>query len=120
MRSLRLALATIVLLLSSGQAWVLAQSERGDPANGRHLYDQHCLRCHGEKLDGQGPDAKWLIVPPANLQARQSRAKDDWELLMSIYHGVLYTPMHGFRDTLRYEQMRDILAYIRLMAPYGA
>ncbi len=112
-------IAVVVMLIGSGSAWVRAQSERGNPTTGQKIYEQHCLRCHGDKLDGQGPEAKWLIVPPANFLSLKSRGKDDWELLVSIYHGVLFTPMHGFRDTLSYDQMRDVLAYIRRVAPYG-
>lgn len=111
--------AGVITTICLGASWGLAQSERGNPKNGEAIYKQHCLRCHGEKLDGQGPDAKWLIVPPADLQTSKSRSKEDWELLVSIYHGVLFTPMHGFRDTLTYDQIRDVLSYIRRVAPYG-
>ena len=114
-------LPVTILLAGVGlcASWASAQSERGDPTSGEAVYKQQCFRCHGDKLDGQGPDAKWLIVPPADLSSRKSRSKEDWELLVSIYHGVLFTPMHGFRDTLSYDQIRDVLSYIRSMAPYG-
>jgi hypothetical protein len=39
--------------------------------------------------------------------------------LVAIYHGVLFTPMHAFRDKLPYDDIRDVLSYIRQMAPYG-
>lgn len=103
-----------------GSSWVQAQSERGDPENGRLLYTQHCLRCHGETLEGNGPDARYLIVPPANLRSPDIRAKTDWELLIPIYHGVMFTPMHGWRGRMTYEQIRDVLSYIRTVAPFDA
>ncbi len=118
-RSGYLVTAVLIAGLCMGSAAALAQSERGNPKQGEVVYKQQCLRCHGEKLDGHGPDAQWLIVPPANLLSLTSRAKEDWELLVSIYHGVLFTPMHGFRETLSYDQIRDVLSYIRFMAPYG-
>ena len=46
-----------VSLISLVSAWVLAQTPRGNPKAGQALYEQHCLRCHGNKLDGKGRDA---------------------------------------------------------------
>lgn len=112
-----LACVTALALFGAGQALVLAQGERGNAKAGQKLYEQQCLRCHGEKLDGQGPEGKWLIIPPANFQSYQSRSKEDRELLSAIYSGVLFSPMHGFREKLSTDDMRDILAYIRQMAP---
>ena len=115
-RTIRIVLG-VTLLVSS---WALAQSERGDPENGRLIYERHCLQCHGVALDGNGPEARNLIVPPANLTSPELRAKTDWELLVPIYHGVLFSPMHGWRDRLTYEQIRDVLSYIRMVAPFDA
>lgn len=114
------SLVTALSILVIGVAQVQAQSEGGNPENGQVLYRQHCLRCHGETLEGNGPDARHLIVPPANLRAPAVRAKTDWELLIPIYHGVMFTPMHGWKDRLTYEQIRDILSYIRSVAPFEA
>jgi mono/diheme cytochrome c family protein len=113
-------LAAGLCLVGMSGAWVQAQSERGDPSNGRRVYEQHCLRCHGEKLDGRGPEALSLITPPPDLHSPSSRSKSDWELLVPIYHGVMFTPMHGFRDRLPYDQIRDALSYIRLMTAGGS
>lgn len=37
-------------------------------AKGAVLYEAHCLRCHGENFEGNGPEAASLTVPPANLR----------------------------------------------------
>lgn len=37
-------------------------------AQGEVLYTAHCLRCHGENFEGNGPEATSLTVPPANLR----------------------------------------------------
>ena len=118
MRALIILIA--LSLLALGSSWAQAQSERGDPESGRLLYREHCLRCHGETLEGNGKDARLLIVPPANLRSPQVRAKTDWELLIPIYHGVMFTPMHGWRGRMTYEQIRDVLSYIRTVAPFDA
>lgn len=99
-------------------SWVSAQTARGNPKAGQAVYEKHCLRCHGDKLDGKGQDWKDLIVPPANLQSQISRSKTDWELLVAISNGVLFTPMHSFRGKLTDEQMLDVLSYIRSVAPF--
>lgn len=111
-------LAGTVLLIFAVTSWVSAQVVRGNPKNGQIVYEQQCLRCHGSKLDGSGPDAKDLIVRPANLQSQTSRAKTDWELLVTITNGALFTPMHGFRGKLTDEQILDVLSYIRSVAPF--
>ncbi len=112
-----LGAVTLVIVCSS---WVAAQALRGNPQAGQLVYENHCLRCHGEKLDGTGPEGKYLIVPPTNLQSIASRSKTDWELLITITHGVAFTPMHGFRGRLTDQQLLDVLSYVRMMAPFDA
>ncbi len=118
----KLAAAVIVTIgtLLAPLSLISAQSEQGNPGNGQVIYEQHCLRCHGEALDGWGPEGRFLIVPPANFHSIESRSKTDWELLIQINDGVLFTPMHYWRGRLTDEQIRDVLAYIRMMAPVDA
>lgn len=106
---------TIVFAAAFG---VSAQTARGNPQEGESIYRQHCLRCHGEKLDGGGPEGGDLIVKPANFLSSAVRSKSDWELLVTISNGVLFTPMHSFRGTLKDQQMLDVLSYIRSVAPF--
>jgi len=108
-----LAAAWLVILTSS---WATGQTNRGNPREGQAIYEKQCLRCHGEKLDGAGPDGQYLIVRPANFQSMSSRVKTDWELLITIANGALFSPMHGYRGTLTDQQMLDVLSYIRTMA----
>ncbi len=114
----RFAVGLVLILVFALSA--SAQTMRGNPTNGQTIYEKNCLRCHGKNLDGQGPDARTLIVPPANLQAPLSRAKTDWELLITISHGVMFSPMHGWRERLTQDQILDVLSYIRMMAPFDA
>ena len=114
---MKAALPLTLLLVSISTAVALAQVIRGDTKAGQAVYEQQCLRCHGTKLDGNGPDSKDLVILPANLQSQKSRSKTDWELLVAISNGVLFSPMHGFRGKLTDQQMLDVLSYIRSMAP---
>nr|MBI3613232.1 cytochrome c [Nitrospirota bacterium] len=114
------AAAVWLIAILLGYSWAVAQDFRSNTKNGQAVYEQHCLRCHGLALDGKGPDAPYLIVTPANFQSLKSRSKSDWELLVAVTHGVLFSPMHGWRGRLTDEQIKDVLAYIRLMAPFDA
>ena len=52
-----------VALAGSG---VAAQTGPTNLKRGQGLYEQHCIRCHGVQGDGLGPEAQYLIVPPAS------------------------------------------------------
>ncbi len=114
MKTLSVICALAVVIL--GASWASGQTARGNPETGQAIYEKHCLRCHGSKLDGKGPDSQDLIVQPANLQSQASRTKTDWELLVTISNGILFSPMHGFRGKLTDQQMLDVLSYIRSIA----
>lgn len=107
-------LAMVVISVSTSM--VFAQVIRGDTKAGQAVYEQQCLRCHGVTLDGNGSDSKDLVIPPANFQSQKSRSKTDWELLVAISNGVLFSPMHGFRGKLTDQQLLDVLSYIRSVA----
>ena len=109
----------VVMFVFLCSSWVAAQVSVGNPKRGEAIYEKNCLRCHGPKLEGDGPDGQYLIVPPANLRSIEVRLKSDWELLITIAHGVLFSPMHGWRDRLTEQDIMDVLAYIRMMAPPG-
>ena len=108
---------SVVCLVILVNTWATAQTNRGNPRAGQAIYAKQCLRCHGDKLDGAGPDGQYLIVRPANFQSINSRAKTDWELLITIANGALFSPMHGYRGKLTDQQMLDVLSYIRSVAP---
>jgi mono/diheme cytochrome c family protein len=44
--------------------------------------------------------------------------KSDWELLVTVSHGVMFSPMHGYRDVLSEQDIRDVVSYIRTEAPF--
>jgi mono/diheme cytochrome c family protein len=94
-----------------------AQAFKGNPEKGRAVYESHCLRCHGKDLDGKGPEAASLSVPPENFRALYSRAKTESELRMTIRRGRSLTAMHRWEDELREVQISDVLAYIRSVIP---
>lgn len=96
-----------------------AQDYPSDLARGKAVYQQHCLKCHGAGGWGDGPDADLLRVAPANFHRFRSYLKSDEELLRTIEHGVVFSPMHSWRGQLTDGEMQDVLAYIRLLAQPG-
>ena len=107
-----------LVLVSALSAVAVAQDLRGNPKRGEALYQQHCLRCHGESGNGMGPDARDLIVPPANFHLAKHKARTDVELFIAIQDGVLFSPMHAWRSQLTEDQIKDLVAYIRFFAPF--
>ncbi|HKN01373.1 MAG TPA: cytochrome c [Candidatus Binataceae bacterium] len=45
----------------------------GDVAQGHALYLQYCASCHGPRGEGNGPVARTLTTPPANLRLLSER-----------------------------------------------
>ncbi|WHZ23810.1 MAG: hypothetical protein OJF47_002922 [Nitrospira sp.] len=110
----------IVIVLSIvifGGSWLSAQDLGGNPDRGEFIYKEQCLRCHGRLGDGNGPEARELIVRPPDFHSARSREKSDFELLVAISNGVLFSPMHSWRGRLDDEQMADVIHYIRALAP---
>ncbi|HSF68870.1 MAG TPA: cytochrome c [Nitrospira sp.] len=108
-------LAPIGLAVST----LCAQDYPSDLARGKAVYHRHCLKCHGAGGWGDGPDADSLKVAPANFHRSRSFLKSDEELLRTIEHGVVFSPMHSWRGQLTDGEMQDVLAYIRLLAQEG-
>ncbi|WP_447962611.1 c-type cytochrome [Nitrospira sp. Ecomares 2.1] len=113
----RIMLWSLILLIG----WAIpsgAQEPQVDLFQGEAVYQAHCVRCHGVQGKGDGPDAASLIVPPANFQRMESRAKSETDLRSAIIWGLAFSPMHGWWDTLSIEDIRAVTAYIRRIAPY--
>ena len=87
-----------------------------DLSRGKAVYERHCLSCHGASGRGDGPAAASLRVAPANFQRFGSFLKSDEELLRTIEHGVVFSPMHSWRGQLTDEEMSDVLSYVRFLA----
>lgn len=120
MKKIMVCLLMIILLGSLTSTWAYAQLGQGDMKRGKAIYQEHCLRCHGMSGSGSGPESAYLTVPPANFLSDQSRLKSDLELLMTIAHGSIFSPMHGWRGRLSESEMWDVLEYIRFLAPFKA
>ena len=100
-------------------SFVRAQDYPADTTRGKAVYERHCQACHGVGGWGDGPDAQTLKVPPANFHRFTSFLKSDEELLRTIEHGVVFSPMHSWRGQLTDGEMQDVVSYIRLLSQQG-
>lgn len=110
-------IAALLVGIAGVSAWSVAQVPSGSADRGEVIYKAHCLRCHGKFGEGNGPDAKDLIVQPENFQTLTSRDRSDFELLIAISNGVLFSPMHAWRGRLTEQETMDVIRYIRALAP---
>jgi len=113
---------TIVLfaLAALGDLTVAAASvpaqEPSDVSVGKAIYDLHCQKCHGASGRGDGPQAQWQMVAPANFHSRTSQMKSDEQLLSIITWGIFFSPMHSWGDRLSLKEREEVLAYVRFLA----
>ncbi len=84
---------------------------------GDRLFRQHCAVCHGAEGRGDGPAAKGLPIPPADLTAEHLWMHSDGELFWWLSHGIDApdggTAMPGFAAVLSDEQRWDLIDYVR-------
>ena len=110
-------LSLFLLLFGSLAAQPLyAQDYPPDLQRGKAVYTRLCLSCHGSNGYGNGPEAGSLAIAPTNFHRSRSFLKSDEELLRTIEHGVVFSPMHAWRGQLTDEEMQDVLAHVRLLS----
>ena len=110
-------LAMLVAAVLSLLLVTVLVAEQSAPAHpGKAVYQQHCLKCHGAAGWGDGPRARDLMVPPRNFHDVATDLKSDEQLEMSVEFGVITSQMHAWRGTLTREEIRDVVAYVRMLA----
>lgn len=84
---------------------------------GAALYPQHCAVCHGADGRGDGPAARTLAWPPADLTAAHLWDHGDGALFWWLSHGIDAPEgglaMPGFAGVLSERQRWDLIDYIR-------
>lgn len=113
---IRCLLAPLLLLSGGFCSASDAQDYPPDLSRGRAVYGRHCQACHGISGSGDGPEAATLRVRPANFHRAAFLFKSDEELLRTVEHGIVFSPMHAWRGELSDGEMEDVVAYIRLLS----
>ncbi len=119
MKTVLYSFVTVFILLQLGMTNV-GQDFTEEQIKGKSIYENNCLRCHGANGKGNGPDASTLTVPPANFQSPESRAKSELDLRSAVVWGLAFSPMHKWFDKLTPQEMREVVQYIRQIAPFRA
>ena len=86
-------------------------------AQGAALFPDNCSRCHGAGGKGDGPDAKALPIPPADLTAAHLWYHSDGELFWWLAHGIEAPEggfaMPGFAESLSDDDRWALIDYVR-------
>ncbi len=85
-------------------------------ALGQKAFAQNCVSCHGVGGQGDGPLAKQLPDPPADLTADHIYAHSDGDLFWWISHGITGTPMAGFSPQLDEATIWNLIDFIHANA----
>ena len=112
-------LGALLVLIGLALPPLYAQDYPSDLARGKATYERHCQNCHGSGGRGDGPAAASLKIQPADFHRFRSFLKSDEELLRTIEHGVVFSPMHSWRGQLTDGEMQDVLVYVRLLSQQG-
>jgi mono/diheme cytochrome c family protein len=90
----------------------------GDPASvarGRPVFQANCATCHGPAGRGDGPNARGLNPPPADLAAGHLLSHTDEDLFQWVTGGIDGTAMPAFKDKLTAEQRWDAVNFLRTL-----
>jgi len=97
---------------------------KGNPVEGKHVYNHYCAVCHGLTGKGNGVNADNLDPHPANLTSSEVQGLSDGEIYEVIEKGgaavELSVAMPPWGRTLSGEQIRDVIAYIRTFSGKSA
>lgn len=93
---------------------------KGNSSNGRPLYEQNCVACHGTAGDGKGPRAAVIVPKPRSFVSVESRAAFSRPVLvLSITRGKRGTGMPAWEKVLTKQEIADVAEYVfqRFISP---
>ena len=94
---------------------VASTAKAADLDNAKKVYDEKCVKCHGETGKGDGPKAKSLKKKPKDYTDKAEMAKfTDAKLKEGIVEGK--KPMPSYKSKLDDKTIDDLVAYIRTLA----
>jgi mono/diheme cytochrome c family protein len=90
------------------QTWEDSQLQEG-----KVIYLDHCMTCHGCAGNGLGHYAGTLVVTPANLKQEPFRSMPEEQWFWHVSEGVPGSVMPPWKASLEEEQRWQVIRYIR-------
>jgi mono/diheme cytochrome c family protein len=115
MREVVIGIGLLALAAGGGLKDVTVSAPEHDPVSGRIIYTTICIRCHG--IDGKGDGQMKFTPPVADLTSPAVQSKLDAGLFKSVHDGRANTAMGAWREALTDDEIWDVLAYVRTLAP---
>lgn len=97
----------------------LAQSPDAAVA-GKTVYENTCLPCHGDKAQGDGPAAQFIVPPPKPLIIDGKLSVPDGVAFWVITNGIDGTGMASLSDSLNENERWQVISYLHTMAKPAA
>lgn len=86
---------------------------QGNVAHGRAIFEENCMRCHGPRGDGKGPDARKLDLKPLSFQTDSFRAEfGRRDIFTSTALGKLGTHMPTWLKDMDDQDVADVSEYV--------
>ena len=115
MKSVLIGVVILAFAGGGGLKELTASSHEQDVVSGRVIYSTICTRCHG--IDGKGGGQMKFTPPAADLTSAAVQSKLDARLFKSVHDGKSNTAMGAWREVLSDDEIWDVLAYVRTLAP---
>jgi putative copper resistance protein D len=80
---------------------------------GKQHFERYCTTCHGPGGLGDGPAAKGLPKPPANLSEPHTALHTAGDMYWWLQFGIPPSGMPGFADVLSDEDRWDVINFLR-------
>jgi mono/diheme cytochrome c family protein len=90
------------------------EADEASVRRGSELYEIHCLMCHGQTAEGNGPIGPFLANKPANLTSPIVQSKSDGSIFLTITNGV-EGKMPPLNENLLVQDRWDLVNFIRTL-----
>jgi mono/diheme cytochrome c family protein len=90
------------------------KSNASAATEGKKLYTQYCVVCHGDKGKGDGASVAGLNKKPADHTTEAFQKQSDGVIFWKISNGS--SPMPGFKSALKTKQIWQLVNYTRTFA----
>lgn len=98
---------------ATGMTLPFPEKLTGNAAKGRGFYNANCANCHGNKGDGQGPRAYFIVPKPRVFTDAAARATlNRPALYAAISAGRVGTDMPAWRTVLSAQEIADVAEYV--------